>query len=89
VLNALVAKITKGRRASAKNDEMGGTTLTFELWPGHPKEAEVRQLLATTRAKIIPLWEEVAQYEQPPAQGGEYQVHFYCGQNVVTEEDSE
>jgi hypothetical protein len=87
VLNALAAKIEAGNRTSAKNDEHGGTTLTFELWPGHPREVEVRKLLAKTRSDVIPLWEEVAQHNRSHSGNDGYQVHFYCGQYVVTDEE--
>jgi hypothetical protein len=86
VLNALAAKLTTGTRVSARDDEVGGTTLTFPLWPGHPKEQEVRKLLATVRALVLPLWEEVTHCESPASGAGEYQVHFYCGQYVTEEE---
>lgn len=88
VLNALAAKITAGTRASTAADEVGGTTLTFDLWPGHPKEAEVRKLLATARAAFIPLWDEVTEYNRTARAEGQYQVHFYCGQYVVEEQSS-
>ncbi len=90
VLNAIAAKITSGNRVSAKRDEVGGTTLTFDLWPGHPKEAEVRRLLAATRSTVLPLWDEVTAYNdenQGTLQGpNTYQVHYYCGQYVVAED---
>ncbi len=86
VLNALAAKITSGNRTSTRSDEVGGTTLTFDLWPGHPHEKAVRQLLATSRATILPLWEEVSQYNKENHQKDGYQVHFYCGQYVVEED---
>jgi hypothetical protein len=88
VLNALAAKITSGTRTSTKHDEVGGTTLSFDLWPGHPREAEVRKLLATTRATVIPLWEQVTEHNQShPIPSTAYQVHFYCGQFVVEDEE--
>ncbi len=86
VLNAIAAKITNGTRSSAKADEVGGTTLTFDLWPGHPREKEVRALLAETRAKILPLWEEVSKYNEDHSGDATYQVHYYCGQYLVTED---
>jgi hypothetical protein len=86
VLNALAAKITAGTRASTARDEVGGTTLTFDLWPGHPREQEVRKLLATARAAFIPLWDEVTEYNRTARGEGQYQVHFYCGQYVVEEQ---
>ena len=87
VLNAIAAKVTSGSRNSAKSDEVGGTTLTFDLWPGHPKEQEVRRLLATTRAAVLPVWEEVTESNKSQQGSGAYQDHFYFGQYVVAEEN--
>lgn len=92
VLNAIAAKVTSGSRVSTKKDEVGGTTLTFDLWPGHPKEEEVRRLLANTRSTVIPLWDEVTEYNKEHTEKMQspttYQVHYYCGQYVLAEEPS-
>lgn len=87
VLNAIASKIARGNRTSAKHDEAGGTTLSFDLWPGHPYEAEVRALLASMRGTIIPLWDRVNEYNQGNTSEQTYQVHFYCGQYLLDEED--
>lgn len=86
VMNAIAAKVTTGNRVSGSQDEGGGTTLTFDLWPGHPKEQEVRQLLSRTRSNILPLWEEVANCQAEHPRSAKYQVHFYCGQHLVEED---
>ena len=83
VLNALAAKVTSGTRVSAQKDEVGGTTLSFDIWPGHPREREARSLLATVRAVVIPLWDEINRHERPKNLTGDYQVHFYCGQYLT------
>ncbi len=88
VLNALAAKVVSGRHVSTAKDEVGGTTLSFDLWPGHPHEAEVRKLLATAREQFLPLWEKVAAYNRANRPDLTYKVTFYCGQYLV-EEDSE
>jgi hypothetical protein len=88
VLNALAAKVTNGRHVSAADDEVGGTTITYDLWPGHPREREVRQLLAEMRKRIIPLWDEVTEYNRDHASEITCQVTFYCGQYLVEEEDA-
>ena len=88
VLNALAAKAVSGKHVSAAADEIGGTTLSFDLWPGHPREQEVRGLLATVRRQVVSLWDEVAAYNQDNRPKSNYSVTFYCGQNL-TEEDSE
>jgi len=87
VLTALAAKVKSGRHSSAANDEVGGTTLSFDLWPGHPKEQEVRRLLASTRERVIELWDEVEQHNRENASEPSYTVHFYCGQYLVEEKE--
>lgn len=87
VLNALAAKLTTRTRSSAAADEVGGTTLTFDLWPGHPREQEVRALLRSTRERLLPLWDEVEAYNREHPREDGYQVHYYCGQYLVEEEE--
>ncbi|MBN2193118.1 MAG: hypothetical protein JW751_09910 [Polyangiaceae bacterium] len=87
VLNALAAKVVSGKHVSAANDEVGGTTLSFDLCAGHPKEQEVRRLLATTRNQVISLWQEIDDYNRVNGLDTTYKVTFYCGQYLVEEED--
>ena len=77
--NAIAAKVTRGVQTSHPDDLNGGTTLAFDLWPGHPREGDVRRLLADVRAKALPLWDEFVEYKGPRREGG-YKVHFYFGQ---------
>jgi hypothetical protein len=86
VLNAIAHEVTGGVRSSLPSDE-GGTTLAFNLWPGHPKELDVRQLLAQTRAVALPLWEEVNASSKEEPHSGAYQIHIYFGQYVVADDD--
>jgi hypothetical protein len=88
VLNAIAAKLSKRADNSGGADEVGGTTLTFDLWPGHPREQEVRGMLRSTRAQLLPLWEEVDAYNRGFAGKETYQIHFYCGQYLVDEENT-
>ena len=87
VLTAIAAKLSRPARTSTAADEVGGTTLTFDLWPGHPREQEVRGLLRRARAQLLPLWEEVEAYNRQHASQETYQVHDYSGQYVVEEEE--
>jgi hypothetical protein len=86
VLKALAAKVVGGKHVSAAADEIGGTTLNFALYPGHPREQEVRQLLATVRRQVVSLWDEVATYNQAHRTTSSYSVSFYCGQNLTDDE---
>ncbi len=85
VLNALAAKVVNGKHVSAAADQVGGTTLTFDLWPGHPREPQVQRLLAAVRSQVIPLWDEVAAYNRQHRPDNSYTVTFYCGQNLTEE----
>jgi hypothetical protein len=87
VLSALAAKVVSGKHVSRASDEVGGTTVSFDLWPGHPREAEVRALLAASREQIIPLWNEVAEYNRQHRPDKTYKVTYYCGQYLLGEED--
>jgi predicted transcriptional regulator len=87
VLTAIAVKLATRSRTSTADDEVGGTTLTFDLWPGHPREQEVRALLRSTRTTLLPLWEEVEAYNRQHTGKQTYQVHYYCGQYLVEEEE--
>jgi predicted transcriptional regulator len=86
VLSALAAKAVNGRHVSSANDTVGGTTLTYDVWPGHPKEEEVRELLSNTRNRLIALWEEVEEHNRSHGSQAAYQVTVYCGQYVIEDE---
>jgi hypothetical protein len=58
------------------------------LWPGHPKEKEVRQLLSSLRRQVVPLWDEVAAYNREHRPADTYKVTVYCGQYLVMDEES-
>jgi hypothetical protein len=83
VLAALAAKVQAGAHVSNSRDEIGGTTLSFDLWPGHPHEAEVRRLLADVRTQIIPLWEKVEEHNKGNPADPSCKVTFYCGQHLA------
>lgn len=88
VLNAMAAKVTGGSHSSAERDETGGATYGFELWPGHPEEAEVRGLLLRFRTEVARLWERVSEHNgrAKHADGDRYHVSFYLGQHLKREE---
>jgi chromosome segregation and condensation protein ScpB len=87
VLNALAAKVVSGKHVSAAKDEVGGTTWSFDLWPGHPREQEVRNLLASLRSQVVPLWDEVAAYNRDHRPAHTYEVTVYCGQYLIVDEE--
>jgi len=89
VLSALAAKVVSGKHTSAAADEVGGTTWSFDLWPGHPREHEVRKLLASLRSQVVPLWNDVAAYNREHRPAHTYKVTVYCGQYLVMDEEEQ
>ena len=61
VATALAQK-SASMRQSAAHDEVGGTTLSFSVYPDHPHEREVRDLLRTVRTSVHALWAKVATF---------------------------
>lgn len=83
VAAAIGAKVQRGPR-SAAGDVVGGATLSFDVHPAHPLEAEVYGLLARVRGESNALWNRVVAFnrENPVAEEFQTKVSFYFGQNV-------
>jgi hypothetical protein len=82
-----IAHKASGAPQSASSDEIGGTTLSFTVYPGHPFEEQVRSLLRTVRASIHELWGNASEYNQAhPVPENATRVLFYCGQLVAAVE---
>jgi hypothetical protein len=79
-----------GDRRSAATDSVGGSTYTYEVWPGHPLEEEVRGTLARYRATQSELRARVRAYNSGHAAvpGDAYQIVVYGGQHVVSDEET-
>jgi DprA winged helix domain len=83
VAKAIAAKVRLGPQSELK-DLIGGATLSFDVHPGHPLEAEVYDLLRTVRALVNELWSRLAAHNRayPIAESEKIKVTFYLGQNV-------
>lgn len=84
VANAIASKVRKGTPYSSQTDLIGGATLSFDVYSGHPYEAEIYGLLTRVRADINTLWNKVATYNQrhPATDRKKRKVVFYFGQNI-------
>ena len=83
VSKAIAAKVRRGRESRAA-DVIGGATLSFDVFAGHPLEQEVYGLLGRVRAEVNELWDRVSRHnaEHPVDQDRNIKVTFYMGQNV-------
>ena len=95
---AIANKLNQYGAGSDYKDHIGGATLSFDLYPGHPQEDEVLSLLNRYRKEINVLWDKVVQTNQAqrdeqsslpiqptpsqPTPSQPFKVTFYLGQNV-------
>jgi hypothetical protein len=88
VATAIAAKLRTIGARSKPSDAIGGATLSFDLEPGHPFEAEVYGLLQRVRADVNQVWDRVTAYNEahPVDPEQRIEVTFYVGQSVVGDE---
>jgi hypothetical protein len=88
LVRSVCAKLERGT-GSRRDDRIGGSTYTFDVWPGHPLRERVSALLADQRTALSALWNEVGDYNAKNLRSGARErITFYFGQ-LVTEDDVE
>jgi hypothetical protein len=90
VVTAICSKLDLGSARSERGEHVGGSTYSFEVWPGHPlfDEAlgllqELRDRAASLRARV----RETNRTHERPAQGVR-RIVSYVGQNVIDANDT-
>ena len=90
LVTAICVKLRKGKLAAALGEAVGGSTYTFDVWPGHPLEREVTGLLQAFRNQGKALREKVEAYNaahsKTAASEREMRVITYVGQAVLETE---
>lgn len=89
MVTAICAKLRRGATRSSRADVEGGSTYSFDVWPGHPAEERVYGLLAQMRAQVSSLRAEVAAHNESQLhlQANTARVVFYLGQSVVVDDE--
>jgi hypothetical protein len=84
VTAAIGAKLRQGLNYSRQADTLGGSTLRFQIEPGHPYEAKVLGLLSRMRRELDEFWQEISDYNDahPVDAQRRIDVCFYFGQSV-------
>jgi hypothetical protein len=71
-------------------DSTGGSTYTFDLWPGHPLAGEILKTLSDYRSRMSALRAEVESYNAKVGLPARYeQVTSYAGQCSILQEGEE
>jgi hypothetical protein len=90
VVGTILARLRGDSATATGEDRVGGSTYTFEVWPGHPHEEEVMTELGTSRARLTLLRERVAAFnERTKLPRERLRVVVYGGQNVFLTEETE
>jgi len=72
--------------ATSPDDEVGGSTYTIDIWPGHPLAEEVRGTLKQVRSDLSALRARVAEHNRSHERPDAYERFvIYAGQSVVSE----
>ncbi len=89
VTTAIAAKLRINATQALPDDVIGGSTLTFSVYRGHPFEKKVYGLLKQIRQELNRLWNDVSEYNETHAvdRTSKADVTFYFGQNVITHQD--
>lgn len=84
VCTAVASKLREGGAMSPGADRIGGSTLRFDVYSGHPHELEVLDLLPRIRENVFEIWSRVAEHNRThPVPEDHQQVVFYFGQTII------
>jgi predicted transcriptional regulator len=89
---ALATKLRSGARRADLGDSVGGSTFVFDVWQGHPLQAEVLGFLRATRERGRELRAAVERHNAAapmPPQAAPQRVTAYVGQSVAETEEEE
>jgi len=82
-VQALVQTICQRLQATEASDAVGGSTYTFDVWPGHPHYDEVKGLLAAHRLRLGELRKKVETFNRAQKREESFEeVVAYVGQCV-------
>jgi len=92
VVTAICAKLDSGVRRAEAGQTIGGSTYHYEVWQGHPLEAEVSGHLQRLRQESVELRLKVEAYnaaQTAPPPVARRTVISYVGQTVIEREHEE
>ncbi len=90
VVTAIVRKLRAGSNRAKRDDRVGGSTYSFDVWRGHPFKERVYGLLRRVREEADLLLDEVVRYNETHGRPADAtRVSFYAGQSLDAGFDQE
>jgi hypothetical protein len=73
-----------GGLAEGREQQIGGSTYSFDVWPGHPHEQEALDQLKEFRARTSALREKIREHNRAQPHPASFaSVTVYAGQSVI------
>jgi hypothetical protein len=86
VVNTITKKLQGDGSVARRDDRIGGSTYTVDVWPGHPLEAEAYDTLRKLRMQLGDLRERVERHNTGQELPEDYvKVVLYAGQCLIPE----
>jgi hypothetical protein len=89
MVTAICRKLQSGQQRAELGEAVGGSTYSYEVWPGHPLRDAALGFLQTTRERAARLRADIDAHNRTvraPTEGVQ-RVTFYAGQSVVASDD--
>jgi hypothetical protein len=87
MVQTVCQRLRQSLSGTAPGDTVGGSTYTFDIWPGHPLEGEVKGQLAEMRQRASTLRQRVDAHNREHGALREYErVTTYMGQCTIERE---
>lgn len=90
MITAMTRKLVSNQSGERRTDEVGGSTWSLDVWPGHPLEAEAKGTLRRIRAEMEELRARIDSHNSTAKQSRPLEkVVVYSGQYVASDGDEQ
>lgn len=87
MVQTILCRLREDRSTPNVGDQVGGSTYTLDVWPGHPLKEKASDTLSRLRTALVELREEVEAYNADNERPDKYtQVVLYVGQCLIPQE---
>jgi hypothetical protein len=87
MVQTILCRLREDRTTPDVADQVGGSTYTLDVWPGHPLEQRACDALSRLRTALVELREQVEAFNAEHERPDKYtQVVLYVGQCLIPQE---
>lgn len=87
MVKTIICRLREDRTSPSVSDQVGGSTYTLDVWPGHPLERRASETLGRLRTALIELREQVEAFNAEHSRPDKYtQILLYVGQCLIPQD---